>query len=234
MIASANVASLLLARTASRREEIAVRSALGAGRSRIVRQLVTESVVLGIGGNLLGLVLAFWVSRSIVSAYHDGLSDLGLVDAITLDAPVFAFAAAITILSSILAGLFPALRAAAGVSGALQSGGRSGLAQQRGERFRSGLVVAQIALAVVLLVGSGLLVTSFVHLMSVDPGFRTERILSFRVDLPGGTYGSKRRIADFYQELLDRMERQPGVVSAGAISRLPIRMTTTIFRLPSS
>jgi putative ABC transport system permease protein len=226
VIASANVASLLLARTAKRREEIAVRAALGAGRGRIVRQLVTESLALGFAGNLLGLLVAFWVSRAIVSAYSDGLSDLGLVDAIRLDAPVLAFAAGVTILSSVLAGLFPALRAADGrLSGALQSGGRSGLAVQRGERFRSGLVVAQIALAVVLLVGSGLLVKSFVHLMSVDPGFRTARILSFRVDLPGGTYTSKRRIADFYQELLDRMERQPGVVSAGAISRLPIRMT---------
>jgi putative ABC transport system permease protein len=224
IIASANVASLLLARTASRREEIAVRSALGAGRSRIVRQLVTESLVLGAGGNLLGLVLAFWVSSSIVSAYHDGLSDLGLVNAIRLDAPAFAFAVAITMLSSALAGLFPALRAAHGLSGALQSGGRSGLAQQRGERFRSGLVVAQLALAVVLLIGSGLLLKSFVRLASVDPGFRTERILSFRVDLPGAEYAAARR-AEFYRDLIDRIERQPGVRSSGAISRLPIRMT---------
>jgi putative ABC transport system permease protein len=224
VIASANVASLLLARTASRREEIAVRAALGANRSRIVRQLVTESLVLGIGGNLLGLMLAFWVSSGIVSAYREGLTDLGLVGAIRLDAPVLVFAAAITILSSILAGLLPALRAAGGPSGALQSGGRSGLAQQRGEGFRSGLVVAQLALAVVLLIGSGLLLKSFVRLMSVDPGFRTERILSFRVDLPGAVYGANQRAA-FYQEMLDRIARQPGVLSAGATSRLPIRMT---------
>ena len=224
-IATANVASLLLARTASRREEIAVRSALGAGRGRIARQLVTESLVLGLAGNLLGLLLAFWVSRGIVSEYHDGLADLGLVEAIRLDAPVFAFAAAITVLSCVLAGLFPALRAAGShLSGALQSGGRSGLAVQRGERFRSGLVVAQLALAVVLLIGSGLLLKSFVRLASVDPGFRTERILSFRVDLPGAEYAAARR-AEFYRDLIDRIERQPGVRSAGAISRLPIRMT---------
>ena len=227
VIASANVASLLLARTASRREEIAVRSALGAGRDRIVRQLVTESLVLGAGGNLLGLVLAYWVSNRIVHEYHKGLSDLGLVDAIRLDAPVLAFAAGITIVSVVLAGLFPALRAAGGrLSGTLQSGGRSGLASQRGERFRSGLVVAQLALAVVLLIGSGLLLKSFVRLMSVDPGFRTERVLSFRLDLPDAAYASQRRAA-FYQDMLDRIARQPGVVSAGAISRLPIRMTSS-------
>ena len=225
VIACANVASLLLARTASRRDEIAVRSALGAGRGRIVRQLVTESLVIGAGGNLVGLLLAFWVSSRIVHEYHDGLSNLGLVDAIRLDAPVLAFAAGITIVSAVLAGLFPAMRAAGGgSSGSLKSGGRSGLSVQRGERFRSGLVVAQLALAVVLLIGSGLLLKSFIGLMSVDPGFRTERVLSFRLDLPGAVYGSQRR-ADFYQDVLDRIARQPAVVAAGAISRLPIRMT---------
>ena len=227
IIASANVAGLLLARMASRREEIAVRSALGAGRSRIVRQLVTESLVLGVGGNLLGLVLAFWVSSAIAAAHAEGLRRLGLLDSVRLDGPVLAFAFGITILASVLAGLVPALRAAEqGLAGSLHSAGRSGLGRQRGERFRSGLVVAQLALAVVLLVGAGLLLKSFLRLASVDPGMRTERILTFRIAVPSATYSSPARISDFYERLAEGLDSHPGVESAAAVFRLPVRQST--------
>ena len=236
VIASTNVASLLLARTASRREELAVRAALGGGRGRIVRQLVTESLAVGIGGNLLGLAVAYVVSNTIVGAYYEGLRDLDLVDAIRLDVPVLAFALSITILSTVLAGLFPALRATDGHLGStLQAGGRTGLSRHRGERFRNGLVVAQLALAVVLLVGSGLLLKSFLRLASVDPGFRTEQVLTFRVDLPGAAYRAPQR-AEFHERLMERISRQPAVLSAGAISRLPISMNgsfRSLFRAES-
>ncbi|MPY90487.1 MAG: FtsX-like permease family protein [Luteitalea sp.] len=223
-IASANVAGLLLARAAGRREEVAVRAALGARRGRIVRQLVTESLVLGLGGGLLGLLLAFWATERLVTMWPEELPRL---EAIRVDGTVLAFAFGIAIAASVLAGLLPAFRAAGDeLAVTLQSGGRSGLGSQRGQRFRGALVVGQLALAVVLLVGAGLLLESFVRLTSVDSGFRTERILSFRLSLPGAAYGSDGQVRAFYGRFLERVEQHPGVRSAAAISRLPIGQTS--------
>ncbi|MGH9172956.1 MAG: ABC transporter permease [Vicinamibacterales bacterium] len=222
-IATANVAGLLLARAASRREEIAVRGALGAGRGRIVRQLVTESLLLGLGGGALGLALAFWATGRIVAAQIEGLRRAGLVDAIHVDGTVLAFAIGVTVVAGILAGLLPAFRAADdGLAGTLQSAGRSGLASQRGQRLRGALVVGQLALAVVLLHGAGLLLHSFVRLTSVDPGFRTDGVLSFGVELPPAAYSSNERVQAFFGELFERIRRHTGVLSVGAIHHLPI------------
>jgi putative ABC transport system permease protein len=226
LISSANVAGLLLARTASRREEIAVRTALGAGHGRVVRQLVTEALVLGVGGSLLGLLVSHWASRSIAAAYGDGLQRLGLAEAIRLDGPILAFALVITLMASTLAGLAPAFRLGERALGeSLQAGGRSRIATRHGQRLRSGLVVAQLALAMVLLVGAGLLIKSFLRLTAVDPGIHTERILTFRLALPAGAYGSTR-IVQFYDRLLERLEHRPGIESAAAVFRLPVRQST--------
>lgn len=222
-IAAANVAGLLLARAASRREEIAVRGALGAGRGRIVRQLVTESLLLGLGGGVLGLLLAFWTTGKIVAAQIEGLQHPGLVDAIRLDGMVLAFAVGVTVVAGILAGLLPAFRAADdGLAGTLQSAGRSGLESQRGRRLSSGLVVGQLALAVVLLHGAGLLLHSFVRLTSVDPGFQTGQVLSFRVDLSPAAYGGNERVHAFFSGFFEGIRRHTGVLSVGAIHHLPI------------
>ncbi|MGH9162003.1 MAG: FtsX-like permease family protein, partial [Vicinamibacteraceae bacterium] len=143
-----------------------------------------------------------------------------------VDGTVLAFAFGVAIVASVLAGLIPACRAASdGLAATLQAGGRSGLGSQRGQRFGSALVVGQLALAVVLLAGAGLLLGSFIRLTSVDPGFRTERILSFRLNLPEGGYGSNEQVRRFFGQLLERVEAHPGVRSAGVISRLPIGQT---------
>jgi putative ABC transport system permease protein len=225
LIATANVAGLFLARGASRREEIAMRGALGAGRGRIVRQLVTESLLLGAVGGVLGFLLSIWVTGAITAAQAEGLRRFGVSDAIRVDAMVLAFALAITLVAGVVAGLAPALRAAdEGLAASLHEAGRRSAGNRRGHRVRRALVVAELALAVVLLHGAGLLLNSFARLMAVDPGFRSEGALTFRVDLPQSTYGSAERVVSFYRALLDAVRQQPGVISVGAISRLPIGM----------
>jgi putative ABC transport system permease protein len=226
VLASANVAGLLLARGASRRDEIAVRSALGAGRSRIVRQLVTEALVLGLFGNLLGLAIAYAVSGSLRAAYSDGLQRLGLSDAIRVDAPILAFACGITLVASALAALVPALRTAGyGIVEGLQSGGRNRISSRQSERWRGGLVSAQLAIAVVLLAGAGLLMKSFVRLASVDAGIRPERVLTFRLSTPATSYRGPTTVT-FFDHLIERLERHHDVESAAAVFRLPIRQST--------
>jgi putative ABC transport system permease protein len=178
---------------------------------------------LGFGGGLLGLLLAFWATRAIVARQLEGLRRLGLDEAIHLDGTVLAFALVITMCASVVAGLLPALRAGAeGLAGTLQSAGRGAMTSVRGQRIRNGLVVGQIALAVVLLHGAGLLVHSLIKLMSVDPGLRTERVLSFQFVLPPATYATGDGARAFFSDLLADVKQQPGVLSAGAISRLPI------------
>lgn len=231
-IACANVAGLLLARAAVRREEVAVRIALGARRGRIVRQLITESLVLGGGGGVVGVMLAFLATKSFVALWPDALPRF---ETIGVDGVVLTFAFALAVGASVVAGLLPAFRAAGdGLAATIHSGGRSGLGSQRGQRFRGALVVAQFALAVVLLVGAGLLLESFARLTSVDLGFRTDRMLSFWVRLPDATYDSDEQVRTFFDRLMGRIEQQPVVESAGMISRLPIRWSgafNTRFRI---
>jgi ABC-type lipoprotein release transport system permease subunit len=203
---------------ASRETEMAVRSALGAGRGRLVRQLLTESVMLAAAGAGAGLLLAVWgvdVLKGMEPAGIPRLSD------ITVDATVMLFTAAIAILTGVVFGLVPAVQVSSGALGmALKEAGRGNLSTRRGARMRGALVVAEMALAVVLLAGSGLLIKSFSRLVAVDPGFTTADALTFELSLPASQYDESRQIT-FMDDLVPRLEAIPGVQSAGAVMSLP-------------
>jgi putative ABC transport system permease protein len=220
LIACANVASLFLARAEARQREIAVRAALGARAGRIVSQLLTESAALATAGGLMGLLLAMWGIRALVAAAPPTLPRL---EAIGMDGWVVAFTAAITLSTGILFGLAPALHAARpDLSGALTEGGRGGSAGGSRQQFRRGLVVSQIALALVLVAAAGLLIQSFARMRGVDPGFVPERVLTARVELSPVRYESNEQIRTFYQRLVRRLEALPGVRSAAAVKALPM------------
>ena len=227
LIACANVANLLLARAAARESEIAVRSALGAGRGRIIRQLLTESVVLALAGGALGLALAFVGTRYLISLQPAGIPRL---EGVTVDGTVVAFTALVAILTGVIFGLIPATQATRGdLVSSLKEGGKSALGGRRAGRLREGLVIAEIALAVVLLAGAGLLMRSFIRLQAVDPGFRAEDVLTFRLALPGATYPTPPQRAAFYEQALERVRSIPGVRTAGAIHVLPLSGGSFIF-----
>jgi putative ABC transport system permease protein len=220
LMACVNVANLLLARGAARRREFALRASLGAGRSRIIRQLLTESVLLGLGGGLLGLFLAVGVVRLI--AYAGPTSVPRLAQA-TIDPRLFTFALGISILTGVLFGLAPALRDSGAIlTGALNDGGRGGTTGRSGRRLRNGLVVAEVALAVIVLIGAGLLIRSFVRLRSVNPGFQAAGVLTARVPLGGGRNNTPERRVAFLEQLTARVAALPGVRAAAAVNGLPL------------
>jgi putative ABC transport system permease protein len=218
LIACANIANLLLARAVSREREIAVRGALGAMRGRLVRQLLTEGMVLAVVGGLLGLVVAAPLLRGLI-AFAPG--DIPLLDEVRVDRTVLGFAAAATILSTVLFALAPALRLA---STDLQTmlrtsqGTASGL---RHGRLRNALLVSEVALSLVLLVGAGLLVRSAQHLSTVDYGYRADGLLAVFLDLPRARYDSTARHVAFYGQLLERIRGLPGVSGVTASSEVP-------------
>jgi putative ABC transport system permease protein len=220
LIACANVASLQLARGESRQREIAVRTALGAGRGRIIRQLLTESVLLAAAGAAVGLLLALWGVRALIAAAPATIPRL---DEIGLDPRVLLFTAAVAVGTGLLFGLAPALHAAkTDLAGTLTEGGRAGTSGSARQRFRRGLVMAQIALALMLVTGAGLLLRSFVQLTGVDPGFDPEHLLTARIELSSGRYETKEQARAFYEQLLTRVEALPGVRSAAAVRALPM------------
>ena len=220
LIACANVASLLLARAEGRQREIALRAALGARAGRIVRQLMTESLVLSLAGGAAGILLASWLVHGLVAAAPPTLPRL---ESIGLDGTSLLFAAGISILTGILFGLAPALHAAGpNLFVMLAEGGRSGTAGAERQRFRRGLVVAQIALALVLLIGAGLLIQSFARLRGVDPGFAPDHLLTSRLELSPVRYPTNERIRAFYQELIHRLEAVPGVTAVSTVKALPM------------
>ncbi len=220
LIGSANVANLLLVRAAGRHKELAVRVALGAGRLRLIRQLLTESVVLALAGGLLGVLLAFWGSRLLVAAIP---GNIPRAQEVAVDLRVLAFTLALSLASGVVFGAIPALAALrANVGEALKEGGRTPSAGAGRGRLRGALVISQMALALVLLIGAGLLVRSFVRLLQTDPGFRPQHVLTVSVSLSGARYGKPGQAQAFFQRLLERLASLPGVQSVGAATTLPL------------
>ncbi len=223
LIACANVANLLLARAAGRRQEIAVRAALGASRGRLIRQTLTESLVLAFIGSALGAALAWGAERTLRGA---GPADIPRLDQLHLDLPFFAFTIGIAVVTGILFGVVPALRLArADEMHAIKQGAAyqaSGLSLLGRNRTRSVLAIVEIALAMVLLVGAGLLINSFLKLSNVNPGYDPTNVLAFQVSLPQARYETAQREA-FYRQMLDRLRALPGVRAAAISNTLPLQ-----------
>ncbi len=220
LVACVNVANLLLARSAARREELAVRSALGAPRGRIVRQMLTEAGLLALVGGFLGVIVAIWGTDLLVALAPDGTPRLAEVG---VDGRVLAVTAIVTLLAGALFGLVPAIRAGReDAVTALREGGRGGSGARGAARARSTLVVAQVAVALALLIGAGLLVQSFQNLRTTDLGFQPAGVLAMQLNLPGEQYetGDQRRA--FYDELEARLGAIPGVASVALTSTLPL------------
>jgi len=223
LIACANVANLLLTRASGRQKEIAVRTALGASWKRLVRQLLTESVLLGLLGGAAGLVIAK-VALQVVRAINPG--NIPRLEAITLDGTVLAFTFAVSILTGLLFGLAPALRAAqVDLNTSLKAGGRNaqgegGFGSSR-RRLRSVLVVAEVAISLMLLVGAGLLIRSFVRLQQVSPGFEPDGVISLRVGQTARRFENRDQALDFYRPASEALASVPGVTMRGAVSSLP-------------
>jgi putative ABC transport system permease protein len=225
LIACVNLANLLLSRSAARRHEIGIRGALGAGRARLVRQLLTESMLLAALGALGGLAFA-WAGTSILSTLNNDI--LPRASEIAVDWRVLAFTAAVALFTVVLFGLAPAiLMAKTDVNSALRAGGRGSSIGFRRNRLRSVLVVGEVALSIVLLSGAGLLMRSFYHLRSIDPGFDPHGVLTFSTDLPDAQYKEKQQI-EFYDRALERIRALPGVSAAGAGQTFPLAGTTII------
>jgi predicted permease len=219
LIASVNLANLLLARGADRAREMALRSALGASRARLIRQMMTESLVLAAGGGAAGLVLAHWLVGAIPSAVPP---DLPMIQRMEVDAVVLGVAIAVTAGTALLFGLLPALASCAPrPAETLREGGRTSGTGRRTRRLRDSLVVAQMALAIMLLVGAALMLRSFSQLLRVDPGVDVEKIVAGRVVIPSARYLQPALRAQFYDRLIDALAAAPGVESAAATSYLP-------------
>ena len=231
LIACANVANLLLTRAAARQRELAIRAAVGADRRRLVRQLLTESVVLGLLGGAAGLLLATLCINGLQALAP---AELPRLSEIAMGGPVLAFAVCASVFTSLLFGVVPALHASRRDSGGqLKEGGRTGSDSRRGGRVRSAIAVGELAIALVLVVGAGLLIRSFIALNSEDPGFATRGVLALRLDLPRATYGEPAQIANFFERLVERLHALPGVESAAAgssvlLSRLPASASISI------
>jgi putative ABC transport system permease protein len=218
LIACANVSSLLLARAASREREMAIRTAIGASRWRIARQLLMESLLLALIGGGIGIALAVWGTNALLAASPRNLLDLRSV---SMDLPVLSFAFGATLLAGLLFGFLPSyISAHSQISATLKEGGRGSSAGKRRGFARSAFVVAQLGLALVLLTGSGLLIRSFVRLIGVDPGFATGHLLTFKVSLPRSKYGTDQSRVAFFHQLLARIRAIPGVRSV-SMDRFP-------------
>jgi len=218
LIACANIANLLLSRAASRQREIAVRAALGASRWRVVRQLLTESVLLAIVGAMLGVVLAWWSFDFLKQLIPDGLSTQ-----LNLDWRVFGYTLLIALFTAVIFGLAPALQAAKiDLHEALKQGGGRSSSHAGGRRLRSVMVVAEVALALVLLVGAGLLIQTFFKLRGQYAGLQPENVLVLRTQLSGSKYPGQPQRAAFYQQVLERVTSLPGVISAGYVTTIPL------------
>jgi putative ABC transport system permease protein len=219
LVACVNVANLLLARSAAREREVGVRTALGAGRGRLVRQMLTESLVLAIAGGLAGLGVAAWCHRALLALVGDRIP-VPRLDQLSLDLPIVAFSMIVALVTGILFGIVPAFVSTSTAGSALREGGRHG-GGPRLHRVLSALVVAEVALSLVLLAGAGLLMRSLVKLQSIHPGFRIDGVLTAGVVLPGTRYDAAQATM-FFRESLSRIAALPGVESAAGASCLPM------------
>jgi putative ABC transport system permease protein len=220
LIACANISSLLLARAASREREMAIRTAIGASRWRIARQLLMESLLLALIGGGIGVALAVWGTNALLAASPRNLLDLR---AVSMDLRVLLFGVAATFLAGLLFGFLPSyISAHSRISETLKEGGRGSSSASRRALARNAFVVAQLGLALVLLTGSGLLIRSFVRLIGVDPGFDTAHLLTFKIALPGAKYSADQLCITFFQQLLARISAVPGVRSASMESFPPL------------
>lgn len=225
LIACANVANLMLARAASREHEIVLRATLGAGYRRILRQLLTESVLLSLIGGAFGILVAFVMLRIL----HAGLPPAGLSgeiphsEKIGIDGAVLAFTIVVSLVTGIIFGLAPAIQVSrSSLSESLKEGGRGSTGGRRSHRARSGLVISEIALSVMLLIGAGLLLRSFIVLLSQNLGFNPSRVLTMQVALPPPNYSSDSKIVNFFQQVTDQVAALPGVRAASAVNFLPL------------
>jgi putative ABC transport system permease protein len=223
LIACTNVANLLLVRAAAREREVAIRVALGAARRRLVRQMLTESVILGVVGGGAGLVVAALGLRVLVALAP---ADIPRLDQIRIDWLVLAFSMGVSLATGLIFGLVPALQASKpDLNESLKEGGRGSTGGVHRRRVRSVLVVSEVALSLLLLIGAGLMIKSFVRLQRFNLGFNPDRLLTLRLQLPGSKYKQESQVSAFYRELLDRVQNLPGVQSAGAISTIFLTKT---------
>jgi putative ABC transport system permease protein len=220
LIACANVANLLLMRSVGRQREFTMRAALGAGRSRLVRQVLAESLVLAFAGGILGIVLGFAGVR-FVKAF--GPPSLPRLCEVTLDARVFLFMLAVTFITGILFGLAPALSAAGGnLIESLKEGGQRAGGGHSGPKVRDVLLVCEVGLALVLVISASLLVRTFIHMLQVDPGFNPSRVLTFELSLPATKYADTEHIVALYHNALERLGNVAGVEAAGLVRTVPM------------
>lgn len=227
LIACTNVASMLLARLSGRRKEFAVRAALGATRLHIIRQLLIECLLLALLGGSLGLLLAFWCINLITAFVPETVSR----GEITLDSRVLGFTLAISILSGLLSGLAPVLQTSKlNLSESLKENAHGAMGGTRHSRLRRLLIIAEVSLSLMLLVGAGLMVKSFLRLKQVNPGFNPDHVLTAKISLPPSSYPDSTRRAAFFQQLLTQLETVPGVQSVGATTGLPLSGTSMNFR----
>ncbi|HEV3278144.1 MAG TPA: ABC transporter permease [Terriglobia bacterium] len=220
LIACANVAHMMLARSAVRQREVAVRTALGAGRGRIIRQLLTESLLLTLAGAGAGLLLALWGIHVLVALSPAGIPR---VQTVSIDANVLVFMFVVSVLTGLGFGLVPALRSSAvSLNDSLKEGGRGSIEGARGQRLRGLLMASEFAMAVILLVGAGLMIRSFIALQSIDPGFDPDHVLTLVVSVTGSQSADATSKAAFYGQVLEQVRALPGVQSAGVINHLPL------------
>lgn len=220
LIACANVANLLLSKAALRQKEMGIRIALGAGRARVIRQLLTESALFSIVGGVLGLLIAYGGIKLLIAF---GPTNIPRLKEIGIDTRVLIFTLGLSLLTSIIFGLVPALQASKpNLSETLKAGGRSSASGVYSQRHRMLLVISEVALALLLSIGAGLMVRSFLSVQNVSPGFDPEHVLSLRITLPAAKYAAEHQRVSFFQQFLEQVKTVPGVQSAGAVNDLPL------------